>query len=88
MGFLILICTGEKSDSVHKRILKLNIENYLSGIPDKEKSISEWLITRKLDWSNVLYVGDEMNDYNAFKKASFSACPNDSHPEIKKYLQL
>jgi 3-deoxy-D-manno-octulosonate 8-phosphate phosphatase KdsC-like HAD superfamily phosphatase len=33
--------------------------------------------------SNILYVGNDLNDYKAMKLCGYTACPVDSHDRIK-----
>ena len=33
---------------------------------------------------NIFYVGNDINDYEIMKLCGYSACPADSHMEIKK----
>ena len=37
----------------------------------------------KIDLKNVLFVGNDINDYNAMKTAGHKYCPSDSHESIK-----
>lgn len=83
-GFEVLVCTGENSRAVDARIEKLRIRHYLKGVDDKVKAISGWLSDHQLGWSNVLYVGDELNDLEALKRAAYSICPRDAHPEVAR----
>jgi 3-deoxy-D-manno-octulosonate 8-phosphate phosphatase (KDO 8-P phosphatase) len=33
--------------------------------------------------NNILYVGNDLNDYLVMQLCGYSACPADSHPKIK-----
>lgn len=33
---------------------------------------------------NVLYIGNDLNDYNAMQLCGFCACPLDAEPEIRE----
>ncbi|PKL19060.1 MAG: acylneuraminate cytidylyltransferase [Spirochaetae bacterium HGW-Spirochaetae-5] len=83
MGLTILVCTGENSPAVNARLKKLEINEYLHGITDKVEAINEWLDNNDFSWNDVLYVGDEYNDFSAIQRAAFSVCPSDSHPSVK-----
>lgn len=87
-GFVIVVCTGECSASVSKRMEKLGITNYLPGIEDKEKELSIWLIKHGYNWDEVLYIGDENNDEIPIRRAAFSACPSDANPAIRTLVSV
>ena len=37
----------------------------------------------EFDLSNTLYIGNDLNDFQAIKLCAYSACPSDSHQLIK-----
>ena len=38
--------------------------------------------------NRVLYVGNDLNDYEAMKLCGYSVCPSDSHNKIKKIADI
>ncbi len=81
-GYRVCVCTGENSDAVTSRMMKLGITDYLFGVNNKVKELSQWLKNNCFDWSQVLYVGDELNDKEAMLISAYSVCPADAHPSI------
>ena len=77
------ILTTEKNPVVTARAKKLNIPS-IYGIYDKAKKIKELSSEMKFDLSKVLYVGNDLNDYQAMKICGYTACPSDSHEKIKE----
>jgi 3-deoxy-D-manno-octulosonate 8-phosphate phosphatase (KDO 8-P phosphatase) len=76
------IITGENSDIVQRRAEKLKISIVFLGIKDKLKILTEFLEDNKIQWSQIAYIGDDLNDYEVMKRVGVSACPADSAEEI------
>jgi 3-deoxy-D-manno-octulosonate 8-phosphate phosphatase (KDO 8-P phosphatase) len=77
------ILSTENNTVVSARANKLGI-SVLQGVKNKEKSLRNLVKRKGYKLSNILYVGNDLNDYNSMRISGFSACPADSHPKIKK----
>jgi len=80
------ILSTEKSSVVAMRAEKLKIP-VIQGVSDKEFAIKDLAREKNYHLKNILYVGNDLNDYLAMKICGYSACPNDSHPKIKEVSQ-
>ena len=76
------ILSTEKSFVVAMRAKKLKIP-VVQGVTDKVLAIKELARENKFNLKNILYVGNDLNDYLVMKLCGYSACPADSHPKIK-----
>ena len=83
MGIQIVITSTETNKVVSARALKLGIEA-LQGLSDKAAAIESFLSKNSLAWSDSGYIGNDVNDLEAIKKAKFSLCPNDAVKVVKK----
>ncbi len=81
------ILSTEKNSIVSARAKKLGIP-VLQGVRNKEKSLKELVSREGCKLSNLLYVGNDINDFCAMEISGFSVCPLDSHPKIKKISDL
>jgi len=77
------ILSTENNTVVSVRANKLGI-SVLQGVKNKEKALRNLVERKSYKLSNILYVGNDLNDYNSMRIRGFSVCPADSHPEIKK----
>ena len=77
------ILSTENNTVVSARANKLGI-SVLQGVKNKEKALRNLVKRKGYKLSNILYVGNDLNDYNSMRISGFSVCPADSHPEIKK----
>jgi YrbI family 3-deoxy-D-manno-octulosonate 8-phosphate phosphatase len=82
-GRALAIVTGENSDIVRRRAEKLKIEDVHLGVADKLGLVSRMLAEKGLDFAEVAYIGDDLNDFEVMKRVGFAACPADAHPKIR-----
>lgn len=78
------IVTGELSPSVARRAEKLGIKELHLGIKDKLGRLSEILAARGLQWAEIAFIGDDVNDLEVLEKAGISACPSDAMSVVRK----
>jgi 3-deoxy-D-manno-octulosonate 8-phosphate phosphatase (KDO 8-P phosphatase) len=83
LGIQIVITSTETNKVVSARALKLGIEA-LQGLSDKAAAIETFLIKSSLGWTDSWYIGNDVNDLEAIRKAKFSLCPNDAVKIVKK----
>ncbi len=72
---------------VKKRADKLKI-SVIHGVSDKVKSMKALANNNSYNLKNIIYVGNDLNDYNVMKICGYSACPADSHPKIKELSDI
>lgn len=77
------ILSTEQNPVVSMRAKKLKIK-VMQGVADKEKAIKDLAFKNNFSLENILYIGNDLNDYLAMKVCGFSVCPIDSHPKIKE----
>ncbi len=77
------ILSTEKNQIVTARANKLKIP-VLQGINNKVEALKEIANKEGFNLQNILYVGNDLNDYQVMKLCGFSVCPADSHPKIKE----
>ena len=82
-GYKIWIISGGNSIEVQDRLQKLGIKEVHMGISDKAALVKKLVSSNKVQLDNVLYMGDDMPDYEAMKMAGIAACPNDASDDIK-----
>lgn len=79
----VFIISSEKSKVVQARAKKLGVTCY-HGVIDKQKTLDKIVKKRNLKYKCILYVGNDINDYEVMKNCGYKICPADSHKEIKK----
>ena len=79
----VYLLSTEKSQVVEKRAKKIKTP-VMYGVGDKVLALREIARTNNYNLDNILYVGNDLNDYLAMKICGYRACPIDSHQRIKE----
>ena len=83
LGIPVVIISTETNKVVSARARKLGIEA-LQGLSNKVAAIENYLLTKNLSWADCWYIGNDVNDIGAIRKAKFSICPSDAVDLVKK----
>ena len=78
----VYILSTEKNLVVKARAKKIKVP-VVQGVSDKVKAIKELVDENHYNLKDILYVGNDLNDYLVMQLCGYSACPADSHPKIK-----
>jgi 3-deoxy-D-manno-octulosonate 8-phosphate phosphatase (KDO 8-P phosphatase) len=82
-GYRICVISGGKSASMTDRMRSLGITDVFLGIDNKLAVFQDYLSKNNLDKSHVLYMGDDIPDYEVMLQAGVACCPADAATEIK-----
>lgn len=80
---LCFILSTEKNYVVSARAKKLKIP-VLQGVENKANSLIALAKENCLDINRILYVGNDLNDFEVMEMCGYSICPADGHNRIKK----
>ena len=86
-GITIVITSTETNKVVTARATKLGIDA-LQGLSNKVEAIESYLSKHNLKWNDSWYIGNDLNDLGAIRKAKFSICPSDAVKAVKKEVDL
>lgn len=90
-GLCIAIITGAYSDAIRLRYSRLGVEDIYTGASIKINVFNEWVRKRNLRKDEIIYVGDDIPDYEVMKAVGCPCCPADAATEIKeisRYVSL
>ncbi len=88
-GYRIIIISGGKSTIMAQRFLGLGITDVYLGVNNKVEAYQNYINKNNLNSENILYMGDDIPDYEVMSVVGFAACPADAAEEIKsisKYI--
>lgn len=85
--YRVAVISGGNSPQVKNRLAGLGIQDIFLSIPDKKEKLETYLMENELSQAGVLYMGDDIPDYEAMKIVSLRTCPADACPEIKSICQ-
>lgn len=83
LGLRIAIMTGGSTDAVRVRYEALGMTDIYMGCAVKMESFERFLLSYGYDSSEVVYVGDDIPDYQVMKAVGCPCCPKDACQEIK-----
>lgn len=83
MGLQLAIITGGYSEAVRKRYEALGVQNIFMRADYKIEIFKKWMATYNLKSEEIIYMGDDIPDYEVMKHCGLPCCPNDAAPEIK-----
>jgi len=81
-GFPIAIISGGKSESVRERFRGLGVTDIYLGITDKLDALNDFRYKYGFELSDILFMGDDLPDYEVMNHVGFPTCPADAAPEI------
>jgi 3-deoxy-D-manno-octulosonate 8-phosphate phosphatase (KDO 8-P phosphatase) len=88
-GYKVIAISGADSEAAKLRLNKLGIADVFTKVSDKKKKLLDYMSEHHLKKEEVLFMGDDIPDYDAMIEAGLSCSPSDAVPEIKhiaKYI--
>lgn len=82
-GYKIWVISGGNSEEVKDRLNRLGVEEVFMKVSDKAELLKELSIINQIDLAHILYMGDDMPDFDAMKLVGIASCPADAVNEIK-----
>lgn len=83
VGLRIVILTGGKTESVRRRYEGLGVEDVYMGCAVKLETYDKFLEKYGLHDDEILYMGDDIPDYEVMKRCGCPCCPKDACPDIR-----
>lgn len=84
MGYPIGIISGGAVERVRLRYEKLGVEHIYLGVRDKLECLNDFIQKNGVSAEEVLYMGDDLVDYQVMKNIGIPVCPLDAVSEIKE----
>jgi 3-deoxy-D-manno-octulosonate 8-phosphate phosphatase (KDO 8-P phosphatase) len=83
-GYHVGVISGANSKEYIKRLKILGVNDIYLNCRTKKESITELVRKWNIDFRHVLYVGDDIPDFEVMKMVGLPACPSDADSEIKQ----
>lgn len=82
------IITGENSPIVERRAEKLKVDKLIMNAVPKTETLKAYLDSEGLDYSNVAYIGDSINDVQLLKKVGIGFAVGDADDLTKSKADI
>ena len=86
-GIQVVIASTETNKVVLARGNKMGVD-VLQGLADKAEAIEKYLKERNLNWNDVWYIGNDVNDLGAIERATLSLSPADAVKKVRKTVDI
>ncbi|NSW93292.1 MAG: HAD hydrolase family protein [Bacteroidales bacterium] len=83
-GYRVGVISGSNCKEYIKRLKSLGVNDIYLNSKSKLYHFREFLRKYNLDKSEVLYMGDDIPDYEVLKEVGVPVCPADADSEIKQ----
>ena len=84
MGMKIAIISGGTDPSIEERYRKLGMTDIFMSCSTKIPVLNQYLADNHLSADEVIYVGDDIPDYEIMKVVGCPCCPADACSDIKE----
>jgi len=82
-GYRIAIISGGRGDVLTARFNGLGITDVFLGVDNKLKVFHDYIQKHQLNTEEILYMGDDIPDYQVMREVGVATCPADAAEEIK-----
>ena len=82
-GLIVAIITGGKTEAIRVRYEGLGLKDVFLGCSIKVKEYNQLMEKYELRPEEVMYMGDDIPDYEVMRLCGCPVCPADAAPEIK-----
>lgn len=79
-----IISAGKNNAGAIKRLQYLEIKDIYTGSFSKVESLHEFSKKHRIDYKDILYMGDDIPDFPVMKLVGMPTCPKDACTEIKE----
>jgi 3-deoxy-D-manno-octulosonate 8-phosphate phosphatase (KDO 8-P phosphatase) len=83
-GYHICVISGCSSKEYQKRLKLLGVKDIYLNSKSKLEHFQSFLEKYQLNKNEVLFMGDDIPDYEVMKEAGIPVCPSDADSEIRE----
>jgi 3-deoxy-D-manno-octulosonate 8-phosphate phosphatase (KDO 8-P phosphatase) len=82
-GYQVWVISGGNSSEVEERLHNLGVKEVHMRVKDKRALLQELSILHNIPLEQMLFMGDDMPDFEAMSIVGVAACPKDAAVDIK-----
>jgi len=83
-GYRVCIISGGSNPGVSMRLEGLGIEDIFLGVQDKITAFRTYIDRHKIAPEQIVYMGDDIPDFQVMQQVGLPSCPKDAVPEIQQ----
>jgi 3-deoxy-D-manno-octulosonate 8-phosphate phosphatase (KDO 8-P phosphatase) len=82
-GYGVMVVSGAFSEGVSRRLQKLGVSDVFMRVGNKREVLLNYLTEKNIPIEQVLFMGDDIPDYQLMKIAGISCAPADAIAEVR-----
>lgn len=82
MGIIVTLISGEPSPLVDRYAAKMNIQDVTKGCRDKATALRQFAERKKLQLTEICFMGDDINDLEAMQICGLAAAPANARAAV------
>lgn len=82
-GMKTMVLTGRECAATTRRMQEMKVDFLVQNIKDKLSYLEEFMCTEGIEYEQIGYLGDDLNDLEGMKRAGFAGCPADACEEVR-----
>jgi 3-deoxy-D-manno-octulosonate 8-phosphate phosphatase (KDO 8-P phosphatase) len=83
-GYRLCVISGSRSEALKERLHKLGFHHLFFMQADKLQCYKDFIAENELQDEEILYMGDDLPDWEVMKRVGVPVCPADASAEIKE----
>ena len=83
-GYRVVVISGGNSPEVQERLRRLGVNEVYMGVENKLEKLVLYMQENNLAKEEILFMGDDIPDYDVMQFAGLACCPSDAVNEIKQ----
>lgn len=83
-GYRIVVISGGSSEAVRARLERLGITDIYMSVHNKKEVLTDYAAEHSLNFTEMLFMGDDIPDYIAMQMTGMPCAPADAAPEIRQ----
>lgn len=86
-GYHVFVISGGNSPEVEERLSKLGVKEIFMRVENKLERLQQLMQQYQLTPEEILYMGDDVPDYECMLAVGVSCCPENAVPDIRNIAQ-
>lgn len=82
-GYNVCIISGGNGEALKSKLREVGVTDIYLDVNNKVEQLEEYIDIYNINLTNVLYMGDDIPDFQVMKKVGLPACPKDAVQEIQ-----
>ena len=82
-NYRVVVISGGNSEEVKQRLNLLHVSDVFMRISNKKECLDKYLLLNSISRETVLFMGDDLPDFEAMQSVALACCPADAAYEIK-----